>query len=154
VDIPPRTDRLPQRKARTVSPPAVGERASTDRVLASRPAILVVDDEPGITSLLAELVSQENCAVDRAADGEEALERLRQRPYTLVLCDIRMPRMNGIAFYQAIEQWQPQLLWRLLFITGDILSPDTREFLEQTDAPVLEKPFRIEDIRAIIRQFL
>jgi CheY-like chemotaxis protein len=114
----------------------------------------VVDDEPELAEVLAEVLSHDNYTVDIAANGEEALEKLQQRSYDAVVCDIRMPRLNGPGFYRAIEQRQPELLWRVLFVTGDILNPATQEFLRQTAAPVLEKPFSLADLRKIVRHIL
>jgi two-component system NtrC family sensor kinase len=119
-----------------------------------RKAILVIDDEPGVAEVLAEVFSQDYYTVSIATNGEEALEKLQQQRYDAIMCDIRMPRMNGSAFYRAIEKQAPQLLCRVLFVTGDILSPETRQFLRQTGAPVLEKPFTFAEIRKSIQQIL
>jgi len=150
----PKPDRSRQEKSRTAHPPTVRGSLPDGQEPSRRKAILVVDDEPGVAGVLVEIVSQNNCTVDSAVDGEEALEKLRQRTYDVILCDIRMPRLNGMAFYQAVAQWKPQLLRQVAFITGDILSPETQAFFAQTNAPVLEKPFKIRDVLAMIRRLL
>lgn len=119
-----------------------------------RKAVLVVDDEPAFTIMLAEVFSRDNFVVETAADGEEALKKLEQRSYDVILCDVRMPRLNGPGFYRVIEQRAPALLSRVLFVTGAILSPETRAFLRQTDAPVLEKPFSLGEISKVVRHIL
>ncbi len=64
------------------------------------------------------------------------LEKLAQRSYDATLCHIRMPGLNGPAFYRAIEQRAPAFLSRVLVVLGDILSPETQAFLQQTAAPI------------------
>jgi CheY-like chemotaxis protein len=149
----PKPDRSQHKKSRKVRSLIVRGAIPAGREPARRKMILVVDDEPAVAGILMEVVREDNCAVDSAVDGEEALEKLRERTYDVILCDIRMPRLNGMAFYRAIARWKPQLLRRVVFITGDILGPETQAFLAQADAPVLEKPFKIQDVLSMIRRF-
>jgi CheY-like chemotaxis protein len=86
-------------------------------------AILVVDDEPQVAEVLVEIFSQDECTVETAADGEEALAELRHRSYDVIVCDIRMPRLNGRAFYRAIEERAPQLSPSQNLINACALSP-------------------------------
>jgi signal transduction histidine kinase/sensor domain CHASE-containing protein/ActR/RegA family two-component response regulator len=117
-------------------------------------AILVVDDEPGITSALAYLLSRDGYVVDTASNGRVALEKLDQRIYDLILCDLRMPELDGPGLYREVEQYCPPLLQRIVFLTGDTLSSETRVFLDSADTPYLSKPFRAADVRRVVRQRL
>jgi PAS domain S-box-containing protein len=116
--------------------------------------ILVVDDEPGIAGVLAEVLQLDGHEVAVVPHGEAALERLRQQTYDLILSDIRMPELDGPGLYWEIERCYPNLLSRIVFLTGDTLSPGTREFLEQTGVPCLSKPFSLMEVRQIVQRVL
>ena len=66
-------------------------------------AVLVVEDEAALGAAVAEALGDAGFLVDRASDGLEALERLRGRPYDLIVCDLKMPRLDGTAFYRELE---------------------------------------------------
>jgi CheY-like chemotaxis protein len=117
-------------------------------------AILAVDDEPGITGALAYLLSRSGHQVETAANGRIALERLQQQTYDLILSDLRMPELDGVGFYRALEHSYPQLLQRVIFLTGDTLSPETRELLAQNRGLHLNKPFTAAEVRRVVQQAL
>ena len=127
------------------TPPAATRIATT---------ILVVDDEPGITSALAHLLRRDGHTVDTAANGQIALTKLPTQAYDLILCDLRMPELDGPGLYQALQQQHPHLLRRVIFLTGDTLSEEARTFLEQTEIPRLSKPFRAAEVRQLVQQVL
>ena len=121
----------------------------------SRPTqILVVDDEPFIVQLMADALSAEGYTVDTAADGLAALERLAQRSYDLILSDLRMPRVDGLMLYRELESTRPELLKRLIFVSGTIGQPEYQEFLEDTGVPVLPKPFNLDELRRLAERCL
>ncbi len=117
-------------------------------------AILVIDDEPGITSALTYLLRRDGHAVETAANGRLALEKLQARTYDLILCDLRMPELDGPGFYRELERRAPHLLRRIIFLTGDTLSAETQEFLEGIGASRLHKPFRATEVRQAVQQAL
>ena len=86
--------------------------------------------------------------------GEAALGKLALGGYELILSDIRMPELDGPSLYRELERRDPRLLRRMIFLTGDTLSPVTREFLEKTEAPCLSKPFALSDVRDIVQRVL
>jgi len=104
------------------------------------PRVLVIDDEETIDELITEILSGEGCQVDSVTTGELALQKMKEQTYDLVVCDIRMPGMDGREVYSRVERSKPQLAKKFLFVTGDI-SEQTRTFLEETDRPYLMKPF-------------
>jgi PAS domain S-box-containing protein len=116
--------------------------------------ILVVDDEPGIAGVLAEVLQMDGHAVETVGNGEAALKKLAAGGYDLILSDIRMPELDGPSLYWELERRDPSLLQRMIFLTGDTLSPGTREFLETTGAPCLSKPFALSDVREIVQRIL
>jgi PAS domain S-box-containing protein len=116
--------------------------------------ILVVDDEPGIAGVLAEVLQLDGHVVETVGNGETALARLAAGSYELILSDIRMPELDGPGLYWELERRDPRLLRRMIFLTGDTLSPGTREFLEKTGAPCLSKPFALSDVRDLVQRVL
>jgi two-component system NtrC family sensor kinase len=122
--------------------------------VAAGKAILIVDDEAGIMSALAYLLGRDGYVVNTASNGRLALEKLEERVYDLILCDLRMPELDGPGLYRELEQRAPDLLKRVIFLTGDTLSSETRLFLEKVDMPYLSKPFRAVDVRRVVQQRL
>ncbi|MBI2494184.1 MAG: response regulator [Candidatus Rokubacteria bacterium] len=134
------------------SPPAGGPPAPSTEALPATPgqAILVVDDEPEVANILAEMLAAEGHRVTTAANGALALDALHQGAYDIILSDVRMPELDGPGLYRELERQHPHLVRRLVFLTGDTLSPETREFLDRARAPSLSKPFDAEEIRRLI----
>jgi two-component system NtrC family sensor kinase len=116
--------------------------------------ILVVDDESGITSALAYLLQSDGYQVETAANGRVALEKLRERPYDLLLSDLRMPELDGMGLYEELAQHYPHLVPRFIFLTGDTLNAETTQRLEQVGAPRLSKPFTAPEVRRVVQQAL
>jgi len=117
-------------------------------------AILIVDDEAGIRNGLAYLLRRNGYKVDTAANGRLALTKLQEQVFDLILCDLRMPELDGPGLYQELAQHQPQPCQRMIFLTGDTLSPETKEFLERTAIPRLTKPFTAAEVRRAVAQAL
>jgi PAS domain S-box-containing protein len=116
--------------------------------------ILIVDDEAGIRSALAYLLRRDGHEVDTATNGALALEKLQARSFDLILCDLRMPDLDGPGLYRALQERAPQLLQRFIFLTGDTLSAETRDFLEAVGVPRLTKPFTAAEARRVVEQVL
>ncbi len=68
------------------------------------PSILIIDDEKSIRKTLNEILSFEGYKIDEAADGEEGLKKFREKNYDLVLCDIKMPKLDGIEFLERAKE--------------------------------------------------
>ncbi|MCH7838038.1 MAG: response regulator [Chloroflexi bacterium] len=117
-------------------------------------SILVVDDEESIQRLLGSILEMDGHQVDTARNGIEALERIGRGHYDVLITDIKMPDMDGRALYQRLLELDNDLAQRTVFITGDTVSPDTRDFLDQVRNPCLAKPFRIRQVRETISQIL
>lgn len=117
-------------------------------------AVLVVEDEAALGAAVAEALGDAGFTVDRAGDGIEALDRVRARPYDLIVCDLKMPRLDGSAFYRELETSHPALTRRILFVTGDVAGTDAERFLEETGCQWLAKPFRLKDLLRVAREML
>lgn len=116
--------------------------------------ILVVEDEPFIAQMMADMLGAEGYQVDVAANGRVALEKISGRDYDLILSDLRMPEFDGIRLYRALELLQPNLLRRFLVVSGTTHDVEFDRFLMDTAVPVLTKPFNLEDLQHVVRQLL
>jgi two-component system NtrC family sensor kinase len=123
---------------------------------AARPGgtVLVVDDEPELARLLAEMLAAERLDCDVVGSGEAARSRLEQRDYDAVICDLRMPGMDGPALFAWMEAHKPQLCHRTVFVTGDTLGAAAGKFLARVGRPILEKPFVPNEVRRLLAELL
>jgi CheY-like chemotaxis protein len=119
-----------------------------------RKRILVVDDEPGIATVLVEVLQLDGHMVEMVGNGEAALRKLGGEEYDLILSDIRMPNLDGPTLYREIELRHPRLMRRFIFLTGDIISPEIAQFLEHTGVPYLRKPFTLKMVREVVQRAL
>jgi signal transduction histidine kinase len=117
-------------------------------------AVLLIDDEASIAQALRRLLQRDGHEVTTAATGLEGLAALETRAYEVILCDMRMPDLDGPGFYRELERRHPHLRSRVIFLTGDVLSPDAQAFFTQVDRPRVVKPFTAREIRRVIRQVL
>jgi signal transduction histidine kinase/CheY-like chemotaxis protein len=116
--------------------------------------ILVVDDEPEILQFLSRILGDEGYEVDAVDNAIDALEKLGNKRYNLILVDIKMSGMSGIEFYKHAQKIALSLARRIIFISGDILSADTEAFLSSSRAPYFTKPFDVKQLRDEIRRTL
>lgn len=113
--------------------------------------ILSVEDEPSIRQVCHRALTSQGYQVDFAQNGVVAESMLMKGNYDLLLVDIKTPVMDGKQLYRYIKRRYPELASRVIFTTGDVMSSDTQDFLEQTGRPVLLKPFSPDELRALIR---
>ena len=116
--------------------------------------ILIVEDDAEVAAALVQLLGIDHHKSDTAPDGALALDQLTGSAYDFILSDIKMPRVDGPAFYRELERQHPRMLPRLVFYTGDLESTDTQEFLEATGARCVEKPVTLAEIRRVLREIL
>lgn len=117
---------------------------------------LCVEDESSIGGLVEHVLRTNlRIHVDTAQNGLVALEMIESRPpYDLIIVDYKMPKMDGGELYRQIERRRPDLLSRVLFITGDTLSESTLGFIASTGRRFLEKPFGVPDVVGAIRSVM
>jgi signal transduction histidine kinase/CheY-like chemotaxis protein len=108
--------------------------------------VLVVEDEPTVARLIADVLEDEGLHVDVLLDGREALDRAGREPFDLVICDMKMPGLDGQHFYLSLARAQNPLHERFLFVTGDVIAQQTQDFLERNRLPHVAKPFRVEEL--------
>jgi signal transduction histidine kinase len=117
-------------------------------------SILVVEDEEHLARAVVDALRDEGYLVDHAADGEVALARIGGRAFDAVICDLKMPRVDGKAFYRTLEANVPELAKRVIFVTGDVAGTDAEEFLMESGCRWLAKPFRLGDLLRALRETL
>jgi CheY-like chemotaxis protein len=140
-------------RARPALPAAIGRssRPHLARPLVTRAShrgsrVLVIEDEPTVARLITEVLEDEGMRVDVLLDGRDALARASRERYDLVICDMRMPGVDGQHFYRSLVETHSPLRERFLFVTGDVLAPQTQEFLQRNQIPYVAKPFRVEEL--------
>ena len=116
--------------------------------------ILVVDDEEVVRQYLNSVLTKMGHTVELATDGEKALELVKSTGYNLILSDMKMPGMDGKEFYRKVEEINPPLTGRLVFITGDVMGEDTRDFIRKTGAPYITKPFNAEQLHGLVNDII
>ena len=116
--------------------------------------ILIIDDELSLANGLARLLRRAGHTVETVANGRLALTKLDEHTYDLIMCDMRMPDLDGPSLYRLLERQKPHLCSRFIFLTGDTLELATQAFLEQSGAPCLTKPFSIAEARRAIQRAL
>ena len=109
--------------------------------------VLVVDDEEFLLECLTDAVSSWGCQATACSMGADAVQKLQQGTYDLIISDIRMPGLSGIQLYEWIQANQPAMTRQILFTTGDSFDPETRGFLEKEKVPHLGKPFDLKKLK-------
>src|ERR1700733_9334198 len=133
--------------------PAAQEFASNSQPVHSG-RILVVEDEPSVAQLIVDVLREAGHQVEAVLESQEGLARLARGHYDLVVCDLRMPRLDGPAFYEALIRAGSPVQDHMLFVTGDTLAPRTMQFLEKSKLPYLAKPFLVEELKLAVNRRL
>jgi CheY-like chemotaxis protein len=102
--------------------------------------ILVVDDDALVARSLARMLRGHELVL--SGDGESALWECLSRDFDLILCDLMMPRLDGVGFFAALKDHRPKLASRVVFMTGGAFTSETRAFLESLPNPCMEKPIQ------------
>ena len=124
----------------------------TDCTVGQGHRALVVDDEPVVGQIICRVLEQMGYQVDQALDGDQALGLARQVPYDVVVCDLLMPRVNGMALYDVWQDEAPRMAGRTVFVTGDSLGSETSEFISRTGCRCIFKPFRLSELAEVVAQ--
>ncbi len=118
--------------------------------------VLVIDDEHTIRIALKRMFMRMGWTVDEAANGEAGYAMVdadaalpAAARYHLVICDLRMPGLNGIELHARLSATHPEALSRLVIATGDIVSQEAADFIARAGCEVIQKPFELATVRAI-----
>ena len=118
----------------------------------NRYRILVVDDEESLREYLSIMLHREGYQVDAAADGAQAVTRLKEFAYDLVISDIKMPRLTGFELLKHIKERTPETV--VIMITAFSTTEEAVEAMKQGAYDYIIKPFKNEEIRLIIKNAL
>ena len=117
--------------------------------------MLIIDDEPSVISFISAALERSGYQAIAASSAVEGLNLLRTGDYLGVISDMRTPGgVNGEDVHQWIAANRPELMPRLLFITGDTANEETAAILKKTGAPFIEKPFRMQELMALVQQVI
>jgi len=114
--------------------------------------ILVVDDEEVMRELLEDVLALEGFSVATAEDGKAALLRVKECHPSLVISDIKMPRMNGFELLKALKERYPNL--RVIIMTGYSDDFTVRDALRLNADEYIIKPFNTKDIMAVVKSVM
>jgi PAS domain S-box-containing protein len=143
---------------RVVLPPASRRREEPESPRAGpsspkRGRVLVVDDEVAVGAALGRVLQREHTVVVET-DAREALARLAKEDFDVIFCDLMMPAMSGVEFYETLASSKPAAARRIVFMTGGAFTARSRTFLASVANISIAKPFDVETLRAVIRDFL
>ncbi|BDG10549.1 sigma-54-dependent transcriptional regulator [Anaeromyxobacter paludicola] len=120
--------------------------------MSERPLVLVADDDPGVRYTLRELLETLGAEVAEAADGEEALRRFEARPPALLVTDLRMPGMDGLALLRRVRERSPAA--RVVVVTAHGSERQAVEAMKAGAFDYFRKPFETEELLAVARRAL
>ena len=113
-------------------------------------AVLVVDDEPLVASALCRLLRSRGYDAESAPDGRVGAQLALSGKFDAIVCDLMMPGFSGVDLHDELESERPDLLERLLFLSGGAFSPREQAFVEQGHRRVLAKPWSADGIVAAV----
>lgn len=116
--------------------------------------LLVVDDEPEIAELIGEMLGGAGYEVMTAESGAVALAMLAEARFDAIVSDLHMPELDGAGLWREVKRSHPALARRMLFVTGDTLSPTARQFLNEARCDSLNKPFSKQELLARVTALL
>ena len=116
--------------------------------------ILVVDDEEILLCMVRDDLTRHGYTVVTAENGEAALRELHQNQFDGILCDVKMPGLNGRQLFDWIRAARPALSRRLMFMTGDIINDSLQLFLQENRLFCINKPFVLADLRQNLKNII
>lgn len=108
--------------------------------------VLVIDDEPAIADLIQRLLTRSGYQVNSVLSASAGLNMLHTQPFDVILCDMRMPDIDGRTFYHQLRSERPDLSKRVVIVTGDTSNMYTDAFLKEYGLPMLRKPFTLSEL--------
>jgi CheY-like chemotaxis protein len=116
--------------------------------------VLVVDADEKNLDLFEEIVRHLEHRADRGSSAQQALRKIAERDYDLIITDLHLPDMDGLQLYQRLQALRPGLARRVIFISDEPLSGEVCMVLERAGCPLIRKPFSVADIETAMRQVL
>jgi len=108
--------------------------------------ILLVDDDATVLDLVRETLEGCGYTIETATNSQDALVKVKDGNYSMIIVDLLLPDMNGFILSQEIKRVNPTLADRILFISGILFGQSTVEHLGSIGAGFLSKPFQIDSL--------
>jgi two-component system NtrC family sensor kinase len=135
----------------------------SDKETRENPHVIVVEDERSIRYLISTVLAQEGFRVTVCENGQQGIQQVKQalgewqgtgemQDPALILSDFKMPGMNGREFFGELRKVTPDLIRRLVFITGDTMNTEIAHLIEQTGNTALAKPFTPSQLVQTVRK--
>ena len=116
-------------------------------------SVLLIEDEPAVMAYVRAALERSGYSVVSAESGADGLRQLESGEFLGVVSDMRTPGgVDGADVHAWISQHRPELVSRIVFITGDIANEETAAILRKTGAPCVEKPFRVQQFIAVVEK--
>ena len=116
----------------------------------TKPAVLIVEDDPAIRRLVTAVLKREGYEVEVAGDGLEAVLKLGVREYDVIILDLMMPNLDGFTFMSTMAEHDPERLQRII-VTSAASPGVIKERMKGQPFALLPKPFDLEDLVARVR---
>ena len=121
---------------------------SAGKIEASEKSVLIIDDNEAVLNLLVEVVKTQSINVESASNGNDGLELIRKNEYDLILCDIKLPDIDGLEIFQKIEN--DLLNTSFIFMSGYVVGKENMEIINRS-AGFLKKPFTVDKVINILK---
>ncbi len=114
--------------------------------------VLVIDDEESVLKLVSSSLKRRGFAVDTVSDGGAGLRSTEQTNYDMIVYDWKMPGLNGQQVFEKLRSVRPEIANRFLFMTGDVVNERTQQFLRESGALCIAKPFSLAELGATLKK--
>ena len=125
--------------------------AYTPGVSANAARVLVAEDDPGISSLVAQIVRRAGYEVDIVGDGDEALLRLEEHSYAAMILDLMMPKRSGLDVIEHLERTAPDTLRSCVIVLTAAAGPVLNTLADKPIYRIITKPFELADLTDALR---
>jgi PAS domain S-box-containing protein len=138
---------LPPARDAALELPRAVSRESVRRTLSAQ-RVLVMDDDLAVGEALRQALSTHDVTV--VGSARAGLDAVKGGAFAAIFCDVMMPVMTGIQFYEELSGLAPAQLGRVVFMTGGVLTDSARTFLEKRGVPCIEKPISIDQLETAL----
>jgi CheY-like chemotaxis protein len=140
---------LPVDESSVISPPKITPSLQPPT---RRGRVGVIDDDVSLGSLIKRLLQRDHDVVSFTSASDALLHFEHDRGFDVVFCDLMMPVVTGVEFYQRLQNTAPELAERTIFMTGGAFTAQARSFLDRVPNRVMAKPFDIGALRALVNE--
>ena len=117
--------------------------------------LLVIEDEAAVQAFLRAALERSGYQIVVATSGEEGLQLLKEREFGGIVSDMRTPgEIDGADVHEWLQANRPEMVKRMLFVTGDIVNEETMQTLRRTGVPCIEKPFRVHELVSAVKEVM